>query len=208
VLALRARQKRNFLTTLFVSRGVPLLLGGDEMSRTQGGNNNAYCQDNEISWFDWSARRRRGDPLIEFTRHLVMACGASCRCCATTQLADRPARRGSRRDLAWYSVWGLPMTEEEWTNPSVRCIAMRCRRPASRPRDGQPSPRRAAAVQRHHEDVVFTLPEAAGVPRMAPARRHRQGHFAHDAAEAVQPQAKIELRVALPMAVLVAGTRP
>jgi isoamylase len=52
---LRERQKRNFLTTLFVSRGVPLLLGGDEMSRTQGGNNNAYCQDNPVSWFDWSA---------------------------------------------------------------------------------------------------------------------------------------------------------
>jgi isoamylase len=59
VLALRERQKRNLLTTLFVSRGVPLLLGGDEMSRTQGGNNNAYCQDNPVSWFDWEADSAR-----------------------------------------------------------------------------------------------------------------------------------------------------
>ena len=56
VLALRARQQRNFLTTLFVSQGTPMLLGGDELSRTQGGNNNAWCQDNEISWYDWDRR--------------------------------------------------------------------------------------------------------------------------------------------------------
>ena len=82
VLAFRERQKRNFLTTLFCSRGVPLLLGGDEMGRTQGGNNNAYCQDNAVSWFDWSDARR-DDPLLAFTRSLT-GCAASCRCCART----------------------------------------------------------------------------------------------------------------------------
>ena len=56
VLALRARQQRNYLATLFLSQGIPFMLGGDELSRTQGGNNNAYCQDNEISWFDWADR--------------------------------------------------------------------------------------------------------------------------------------------------------
>ena len=70
ILALRERQKRNFLTTLFASRGVPLLLGGDEMSRTQGGNNNAYCQDNPVSWLDWSAERR-ADPLLGFVQALI-----------------------------------------------------------------------------------------------------------------------------------------
>ena len=63
--ALRERQKRNFLATLFLSQGVPMLLGGDEIGRTQQGNNNAYCQDNEISWFDWEISRR---DLLEFTR--------------------------------------------------------------------------------------------------------------------------------------------
>ena len=63
--ALRARQQRNFLATLFLSQGVPMLLGGDELGRTQQGNNNAYCQDNEISWFDWE---HADDELLEFTR--------------------------------------------------------------------------------------------------------------------------------------------
>src|SRR5207253_1612480 len=70
VLALRARQKRNLLATLFLSQGVPLLLGGDEMGRTQGGNNHAYCQDNEVSWFDWSDRRENWS-LLEFAQQLM-----------------------------------------------------------------------------------------------------------------------------------------
>ena len=70
VLALRARQQRNFLTTLFVSQGTPMLLGGDEIGRTQHGNNNAWCQDNELSWYDWSESANK-DRLREFTRRLI-----------------------------------------------------------------------------------------------------------------------------------------
>src|SRR5690606_16260434 len=70
ILELRERQKRNFLATLFFSQGMPMLLGGDEFGRSQGGNNNAYCQDNEISWFDWNLSDRDRE-LIEFTRRLV-----------------------------------------------------------------------------------------------------------------------------------------
>src|SRR5262249_60787501 len=68
VLALRARQQRNFLTTLLLWQGVPMLLGGDELGRTQGGNNNAWCQDNEISWFDWG---NADGELLEFARRVV-----------------------------------------------------------------------------------------------------------------------------------------
>src|SRR6202022_3483030 len=67
---LRARQQRNFLTTLFLSQGVPMLLGGDEMGRSQQGNNNAYCQDNEISWFNWNWNEEQ-NRLLEFTRKLI-----------------------------------------------------------------------------------------------------------------------------------------
>src|SRR5205823_14076175 len=68
VLQLRARQQRNFLVTLLLSQGVPMLLGGDEIGRTQKGNNNAWCQDNELSWFRWN----EADPkLIQFTRQLI-----------------------------------------------------------------------------------------------------------------------------------------
>src|SRR5207253_6684788 len=66
--ALRRKQRRNFLTTLFLSQGVPMLLGGDEFARTQYGNNNAYCQDNEISWLDWQGRDNQ---LFEFTKRLI-----------------------------------------------------------------------------------------------------------------------------------------
>src|SRR5712691_993998 len=65
---LRARQQRNFLATLFLSQGVPMLLGGDELSRTQHGSNNAWCQDNELSWFDWEGADRE---LLAFTRRLI-----------------------------------------------------------------------------------------------------------------------------------------
>ncbi|MFU1878394.1 glycogen debranching enzyme, partial [Enterococcus faecium] len=68
VNALRARQQRNHLATLLLSAGVPMILGGDEMGRTQNGNNNAYCQDNEVSWFDWSTVDQ---DLVDFTTHLI-----------------------------------------------------------------------------------------------------------------------------------------
>src|SRR5205807_1980846 len=70
IKALRARQQRNFLTTLFISQGTPMLLGGDELDRTQHGNNNAWCQDNEISWYDWS-ENPRAQELRDFTRRLI-----------------------------------------------------------------------------------------------------------------------------------------
>jgi len=80
VVALRARQRRNLLATLLLSEGMPLLLGGDELGRTQGGNNNAYCQDNEISRVDWAAADAE---LIEFVARSV-ACVVSSRSCAAT----------------------------------------------------------------------------------------------------------------------------
>jgi isoamylase len=201
VLALRERQKRNFLTTLFVSRGVPLLLGGDEMGRTQGGNNNAYCQDNPVSWFDWGADRR-GDPLIEFTRH-VIALRRELPVLRDNRWPTGQPDDDDRRDLAWYSVWGLPMTEEEWTNPSVRCIAALFDGKFA-PIDGQPSPSVLLLFNASDEAVIFTLPEAAGVEEWRVRVDTGQGHFAHDAAEPVQSQAKIELE-SHAMAVLVEG---
>ena len=75
ILALRARQKRNFLATLLLSQGVPMLLAGDEMGRTQRGNNNAYCQDNEISWMDWAPRAEDDQALLDYVRTLIRAPG-------------------------------------------------------------------------------------------------------------------------------------
>ena len=73
VIALRARQQRNLLATLLLSQGTPMLCGGDEIGRTQGGNNNAYCQDNEISWYDWDLDDER-KALLAFTRRVIAIC--------------------------------------------------------------------------------------------------------------------------------------
>ncbi len=119
VLALRERQKRNILTTLFVSRGVPLLLGGDEMGRTQQGNNNAYCQDNALSWFDWSEARKT-DPLNDFVASLI----ALRRELPVLHHNQWPAGDAEHPAIAWFSVWGIAMTQEEWDDPAVRCISV------------------------------------------------------------------------------------
>ncbi|HSH90842.1 MAG TPA: glycogen debranching protein GlgX [Ramlibacter sp.] len=160
IMALRERQKRNFLTTLLVSRGVPLLLGGDEMSRTQGGNNNAYCQDNMVSWFDWS-RQRREDPLIEFTAALIRL-RRELPVLRLNEWFNGAEDMHGRRDIGWYSVWGLPMTQEEWENPAVRAVAALL--------DGKfagqagTSPSVLLLLNASHETVSFTLPEAACAP--------------------------------------------
>ncbi len=116
VTALRARQKRAFLVTLLLSAGVPLLLGGDELGRTQRGNNNAYCQDNEITWFDWSAvdqdllrftkgliALRRGHPVFRRPRYLTGKAAA---------------------DLAWFTPAGAQMTAQDWADPNARSVAL------------------------------------------------------------------------------------
>ncbi|MBV8347693.1 MAG: glycogen debranching protein GlgX, partial [Mycolicibacterium sp.] len=116
VLALRARQKRAFLTTLLLSAGVPLLLGGDEIGRTQQGNNNAYCQDNKITWFDWSSVDH---DLLQFTTDLIAL------------RHHHPVFRKRRfltgpaaADLRWFSPSGAEMTEENWANPFARSVAL------------------------------------------------------------------------------------
>ncbi len=121
VLELRARQRRNFLATLMLSEGAPLLLGGDEFARTQRGNNNAYCHDDELTWFDWSAVAANGD-LIEFT-------AALCRLREEHPVFRRrqfftgtPAHEHERDDLDWYRPDGLPMTGQDWGAAYARSV--------------------------------------------------------------------------------------
>ncbi len=191
ILALRERQKRNLLATLFVSRGVPLLLGGDEMSRTQGGNNNAYCQDNGVSWFDWSPERR-ADPLIDFTQALI-ALRRELPVLRQNSWPTGLADEDGRADLAWYSVWGLPMTEEEWTTPTVRTVAALFDGRFA-PVDGQPSPSVLLLFNASMDEVTFTLPQQPPVVREWLLRVHT-GEGVFDAASALRlgPQALLEL---------------
>jgi isoamylase len=116
VLALRARQKRNFLTTLLLSQGVPMLLAGDEMGRTQQGNNNAYCQDNEISWVNWAVHDEDDQALVDYVRTLI-ALRADHPVFRRRRFFSGQALRGGRqrlRDIAWLTPAGQEMTGEDW----------------------------------------------------------------------------------------------
>ncbi|MEU8521656.1 glycogen debranching protein GlgX [Streptomyces sp. NPDC048577] len=113
--ALRLRQLRNLLTTLLLSTGVPMLVAGDEMGRTQGGNNNAYCQDNETSWLDWSLPEdpgRRG--LLDLTRRLLDLRHRHPVLRRRAFFSGRPQAADGLRDLAWFTVDGEEMTEGDW----------------------------------------------------------------------------------------------
>jgi glycogen operon protein len=115
VLDLRRRQRRNLLATLLLSEGVPLLLGGDEMGRTQGGNNNAYCQDNATSWVDWSLAQSETD-MIDFV-------GSLCR----FRLAHAGLHRRrffTEGELEWLRPDGAPMTDEDWSEPFAHAVAI------------------------------------------------------------------------------------
>ena len=122
VVALRQRQKRNLMATLLLSQGVPMLRAGDELSHTQRGNNNAYCQDNELSWLDWDLDARRKE-FLEFVRAMLAL------------RAGQPALRRRKffhgrkirgvKDISWFEASGHEMRDEAWNNPSVRALAIR-----------------------------------------------------------------------------------
>ncbi|MFF7392504.1 glycogen debranching protein GlgX [Streptomyces scabiei] len=119
VRALRRRQLRNLLTTLLLSTGVPMLVAGDELGRTQGGNNNAYCQDNEISWIDWSLLE---DPawkaLFDLTSRLIALRHAHPVLRRRAFFSGRAHSADGLRDLAWFTARGTEMTERDWYAPA------------------------------------------------------------------------------------------
>jgi glycogen operon protein len=116
ILELRARQKRNFLATLLLSQGVPMLAAGDEMGRTQRGNNNAYCQDNEISWVDWAVRAEDDQALYDYVRTLIKLRADHAVFRRRRFFQGLPARGGRNRlgDIAWFTLAGEEMTGDDW----------------------------------------------------------------------------------------------
>ena len=159
ILALRARQQRNFLATLFLSQGVPMLLGGDEMGRTQQGNNNAYCQDNEISWYDWENADR---DLLTFTRKLI------------SYFHEHPVFRRRRwfhgreihgrdvTDVAWFTHLGEQMSEENWGTGFAKSLGVYLNGgaiPNPNPK-GEPVTDDSFYLMfnAHYEELEFTLP--------------------------------------------------
>jgi glycogen operon protein len=122
IVALRKRQMRNFLAILFLSQGVPMLQAGDEFARTQRGNNNAYCQDNEISWVDWRLRSANHD-LLEFVRLLARLRRLHVELRRETFLKGA-ASRAAVKDVTWLNVRGTEMTQSEWQDSELRTLGM------------------------------------------------------------------------------------
>ncbi|HVD12918.1 MAG TPA: glycogen debranching protein GlgX [Actinomycetota bacterium] len=123
VIALRERQKRNLLASVLLSAGMPMLLGGDELSRTQGGNNNAYCQDNEISWLDWNLDERKA-ALIEFTRGII-ALRRDHPVFRRRRFYQGQALHGSGvKDIGWFTPDGAEMTEALWQAPDISILGV------------------------------------------------------------------------------------
>jgi glycogen operon protein len=111
IIALRARQKRNFLATLFLSQGVPMLLSGDEIGRTQHGNNNAYCQDNDISWFNWG---NADESLLDFTRRLLHFYRKHPVFSRRRWFQGIQIHGTGVSDIGWFTPEGNEMSEEHW----------------------------------------------------------------------------------------------
>ena len=121
ILALRSRQQRNFLTTLFCSQGVPMLLAGDEFGRTQDGNNNPYCQDNEVSWLDWE---HADSGLLEFVRELSNLRRKHPVFRRRRFFRGQPAGHPEIPDIVWFTPSGSEMGNQEWSTPRAHAMAV------------------------------------------------------------------------------------
>ncbi len=157
ILALRERQRRNLLGTLLMSAGVPMILGGDEMGRTQGGNNNAYCQDNEISWYRWDDL---DENMLAFTRRAIALRKAH------PALHPREYLRtqgGEPAQMVLYRPDGKPMEQPDWENPETNSLAVALDGRHIEDSEGETSrDRYLLLLNAHWEAVEFTIPPGGG----------------------------------------------
>ena len=161
ILAIRARQRRNFLATLFLSQGVPMLTAGDEYGRTQRGNNNAYCQDNELNWLRWDHGPEEKE-LLEFTAGLIHLRRRHPIFRRPKFFQGRRIRGSDIRDIMWFTPGGNEMTDEEWNFSFVRCLTMLLSGDTMDVRTPRGEPIQDASfmlmLNAHYEAVEFTLP--------------------------------------------------
>ncbi len=161
IMAVRERQKRNFLATTLFSQGVPMICGGDEIGRTQRGNNNAYCQDSELSWYDWNLSDAQKD-LLEFTRRLMHIRKRHPSLRRRQFFRGRRIRGADVKDITWLRNDGHEMSDPEWDAAWVRSIGMRLdgRTLAELGEDGAliVDDDLLLILNAHSETVPFTIP--------------------------------------------------
>jgi isoamylase len=160
VNVLRARQQRNFIATLLLSQGVPMLLGGDEIGRTQQGNNNAYCQDNEISWYDWDLGAEH-EALRDFTKRMIKLRDCHPVFRRTTFFAGEPDENGLA-DVFWFRPDGRRMARREWDARGEGRLGVFVNGNALRTVTADAEPVRddsfVVIFNAHHESTNFVLP--------------------------------------------------
>jgi len=161
IRALRARQQRNMLATLLLSQGVPMICGGDEIGRTQRGNNNAYCQDNDVSWIDWDITTEE-QTLFAFTSALIMLRAAHPVFRRRQFFQGRGIYGADIKDLSWFRPDGQEMSEEDWKQGYVRCLGVRLAGDHIEEKDHLGNPilddTFLLLINAHHEPIQFMLP--------------------------------------------------
>ena len=161
IQALRAKQKRNLLATLLLSQGVPMLYAGDASGHTQMGNNNAYCQDNQTSWLNWELRPQDRD-LLAFVQRMINLRKRHAALRRRHFFQGRPIKGASIKDVLWLKPNGNEMSEDDWRDPSVRCLGMFLSGQGLDETDERgrklSDENFLVLLNAHHEDVEFTLP--------------------------------------------------
>ena len=170
VVALREQQKRNFLTTLFLSQGVPMLLHGDELGRTQGGNNNVYAQDNPLAWIDWE-RAKDFEFLTEFVAKLSRMRHDHPVFRRRRHFKGRISKGSALEDIGWFTPTGDWMTDEDWDSGFARSVAVFLNGEAIREPDSRGEPVTDDSFfllfNGHYESISFCLPDLGAGERWA-----------------------------------------
>jgi glycogen operon protein len=163
IIALRQRQMRNMLATLLLSQGTPMMVAGDEFGRTQGGNNNAYCQDDEISWINWSLEEKN-HLMVQFVRKLTALRHKYPILRRNLFLNGEYIEDLGVRDVTWMNANGSQMSPDDWQDPTVRCFGMlldgRAQTSGIRQRGKEATI--LIVINGYHDAVIYTLPEAVG----------------------------------------------
>jgi len=168
IRALRARQMRNFLASLMLSQGVPMITAGDEIARTQRGNNNAYCQDNEISWLHWDLDADK-HALLRFTQRVIALRRAHPVFRRRDFFQGRPLYGSDVKDVHWYKTDGNEMTQEDWERGQARSLCVYMVGAALQERDARGVPVRDGnfllLFNASHRGQRFKLPLDGGTIR-------------------------------------------
>ncbi len=201
----RNQQKRNFLASLLFSQGVPMLAAGDEMGRTQQGNNNAYCQDNEISWLDWTLDNDAKD-LQAFVREVIRLRKQHPTFRRRRFFQGRRIQGANVKDILWLNPTGHEMSDEEWSHSYARCLGLLLHGDAIEEEDERGRPivddSFLLLLNAHHQGIDFCLPKLTGIARWAveidtlfdSGKRDDGRHFHSGESYPLQPRSLVLLR--------------